>query len=496
VQFLIIIVAGIVFLAPWPIYPSEDAMILFRYSENLIRYGIITYNPADHVPVEGATDFLWMVMLAALYGLHIPTYFASRLVSLLSLLGLGWIFSRLISKSEYRSTFYPAIVLFIMLQVPFWAAITGFSVYCFAFALFLSLWGFWENRYGIMILWGLISCLIRPDGCVFIAPLVAGYWLLNPATLSIRKNIVITITAVIAGLAYFLWRWHYFGLLLPLPFYVKSDCPRLLGVVCASSLEKHIATLTFYAPLLLYIVPGIRALEKPAQNKCYIIAIAFIAVPFLFYMTMHLTQNVAFRFYFPIMLTFPALATIVYRHASARRFWLLMALCTAIQLPVHINEGFDAVTPVGFLGIAKALGTLPYKGKIMASEAGVLAYYSGWETFDTVGLNTPKAALGRFQPEDIGLFNPDLIVLAVPTAHTDDRYSIMVQNVFSGVNGGNYEHYRLNGFYHLPPMAHMFNWLRGHKTLNSPLIGECWIRRDSPAYADLRRILEANGATP
>ena len=42
--------------------PAEDASILFRYSENLIDTGVISYN-ANGSPTEGATDFLWMIFL-------------------------------------------------------------------------------------------------------------------------------------------------------------------------------------------------------------------------------------------------------------------------------------------------------------------------------------------------------------------------------------------------------------------------------------------------
>ena len=131
----------------------------------------------------------------------------------------------------------------------------------------------------------------------------------------------------------------------------------------------------------------------------------------------------------------------------------------------------------------------------MTSEAGVIAYYSGWETFDTVGLNTPKVALGRVQPEDVNLFAPDLIVLArSDTASTDERSAAMMRNVVSGVSAGDYEHYRLAQLYPLPPLADALNLHRVYKTLGSPLVGEFWLKRNSPAYTDLRRILEANGA--
>ena len=46
--------------------PAEDASILFRYSENLIDTGIISYN-TNGEPTEGATDFLWMIFLSVFY---------------------------------------------------------------------------------------------------------------------------------------------------------------------------------------------------------------------------------------------------------------------------------------------------------------------------------------------------------------------------------------------------------------------------------------------
>jgi hypothetical protein len=45
--------------------PNEDAAILMRYSEHLAEGHGIVWNVGDR-PVEGATDFLFMVLLAAL----------------------------------------------------------------------------------------------------------------------------------------------------------------------------------------------------------------------------------------------------------------------------------------------------------------------------------------------------------------------------------------------------------------------------------------------
>jgi hypothetical protein len=46
-------------------HPHEDAYILFRYAEHLAAGLGIVYNPGGP-PTEGATDFLWLVLLAGL----------------------------------------------------------------------------------------------------------------------------------------------------------------------------------------------------------------------------------------------------------------------------------------------------------------------------------------------------------------------------------------------------------------------------------------------
>src|ERR1700678_4625821 len=46
----------------WPIVPMEDASMLLRYSQNLARGHGIVWNVGE-APVEGATDFLYMLVV-------------------------------------------------------------------------------------------------------------------------------------------------------------------------------------------------------------------------------------------------------------------------------------------------------------------------------------------------------------------------------------------------------------------------------------------------
>lgn len=49
---------------PINIHPAEDAAILYSYSQNLADTGVISYN-TNGEKAEGATDFLWMILISA-----------------------------------------------------------------------------------------------------------------------------------------------------------------------------------------------------------------------------------------------------------------------------------------------------------------------------------------------------------------------------------------------------------------------------------------------
>ena len=67
------------------LYPAEDASILFRYSENLAQTGQISYNFQGE-KAEGATDFLWMILIAGGVKLGLSSYALSLALSFMGLL--------------------------------------------------------------------------------------------------------------------------------------------------------------------------------------------------------------------------------------------------------------------------------------------------------------------------------------------------------------------------------------------------------------------------
>ena len=56
--------------------PNEDALILYRYAENFSETGIISYN-LNSERAEGATDFLWMIILSIFVFLNLIFFFCN-----------------------------------------------------------------------------------------------------------------------------------------------------------------------------------------------------------------------------------------------------------------------------------------------------------------------------------------------------------------------------------------------------------------------------------
>ena len=120
---------------------NEDAYILFIYVENLIQgNGISFYPGGPHA--EGATDFLWFLMLSALSYLGLDVGISAMLLNSLGVLIISAIIINEIQTSDiknnrYKIFLYP-LAIFWILQVPLWAALGGFSVFLYMAIVLLA----------------------------------------------------------------------------------------------------------------------------------------------------------------------------------------------------------------------------------------------------------------------------------------------------------------------------------------------------------------------
>ena len=99
-QFSLLATVGIVAISAyfWS-FTLDDSFVTYRYAENLVHSGQLTWNVGED-PVEGATSFLWVMVSAVSVLFSIPPADFTQIVSVLA------IFSVVVMPSSSSSVFF------------------------------------------------------------------------------------------------------------------------------------------------------------------------------------------------------------------------------------------------------------------------------------------------------------------------------------------------------------------------------------------------------
>tara|TARA_B100000767_G_scaffold123104_1_gene117286 strand:- start:1826 stop:3322 length:1497 start_codon:yes stop_codon:yes gene_type:complete len=362
--------------------PAEDASILFRYSENLADTGIISYNINGN-PTEGATDFLWMILLSVLYFFGLNTYFASILINLLSLYLILNIIREHYSLSKIET--YGLFLLHFSISHTY-AALGGFSVLFVELFLVLIVVNFIKKNVFNTLLFSFIGCLIRPDFILFI---------IIPNIINLLENfnfkhIRYFILFLLLGLIYFYSRYIYFDLFLPLPFYIKNQWSFL------NNLEWGRQIIILSPAFLILFFTNFRKVFK--KTVLTIMSIAAFATAY--YTNQILYQNIGYRFYFyfPVLLIFIIYEIQIDMNNGKKVAKNIILIISCLSIIINFSQKFNSFSFVSkkadIYTFAKELNNID-KGvrlSLATTEAGLLPYYSKINTVDLFGLNTKEFA--------------------------------------------------------------------------------------------------------
>ena len=362
--------------------PAEDASMLFRYSENLIDTGVISYN-TNGDPTEGATDFLWMILLSVFYFFGINTYFAAILVNLFSL----YIILNIIRNHYSLSSIETYGLFFLHFSVTHtYAALGGFSVLLVELLLVLVVINFLKKNIFNTLLFSFIGCLIRPDFILFI--IIPN--IINLLENFNFKNIRYFILFILLGLIYFYCRYLYFDLFLPLPFYIKNQWSFL------NNLEWGRQIIILSPALLIVFFKDFAKIFK--RSVLIILSIAMFATAY--YTNQILYQNVGYRFYFyiPILLIFiiyEIQVDIINSKKVAKNIILIISFLSII---INFSQKFSSFNFINkkedIYLFAKELNIInkDLELSLATTESGLIPYYSKINTIDLFGLSTKEFA--------------------------------------------------------------------------------------------------------
>lgn len=389
---------------PGSLPPYEDAAMLMRYMEHVASGAGIAWN-VGHPPTDGATDLLAVLLAAGL--MHItgmPAETAVRLLDGASIVAVAAI----VLTVSWRRCRSPFLAVFAVAWIILGPILVYTEVYFVTplFALLALLT--WlaakaarerpEARSGILFAAvAVLLTLDRPEGA-FLSAFIALAML---ATRQMRLSTfgVFVAVGVICGALYLLWRVHYFGHLLPNPFYIKGQ-----GAVHPHALLAAIrGVLIMAAPFVLILGAGLAVGRLRAQSAAPLLTAALFT---MLWLLLSSATNYEYRFQYAIVpllaVEWPAVAAELALRLP-RKGQIASGLILLLLLPVEFHHWRLSPHPDGRLVVGRALAAYAGDHYWMAtSEAGLLTFYSGWNDIDTWGLNNNWIAHHGLTPAYLG----------------------------------------------------------------------------------------------
>ena len=458
-------------------FTIDDAYITFRYSKNLAAGFGATYNPGLP-PVEGYTTFLWMLLMTLPHFIGVNTATFSKIIGILLTCGTFALVSlltfTLTRQFQVKARiFFGAFAAYLLAMLPITTvhAVAGMETGLFIFLISLMVYLmtaglldgsrllFWSPLVGLGI------GMTRPEGNVIVLLLLVCGWFFSAPTVRKRLMWFSLGLYILPGALYFLWRYQYYRLLLPMPFYMKV----LHGTGLFGGANEVGAYLLALLPgISVLLLVGVLRLRK--EYFAILIPVVFLLIFYLF--PVH-AMGFNWRFVYPATPFISILTAIggiiifdfLRGQIRSRQPWELLLLAGLLLAGLGNLDGLESMIRAqnsygAGINNYRTFGTLlsEYNNRhemtLAIGDAGTVPYYSDWQVIDLFGLNSKEVAFGsvpiftlvfKQQPVDLILLsvgaNPNRI--SDEHAGAQNLYAEAVRNgmarlgVFSFGRGGN-----------------------------------------------------------
>jgi len=222
---------------------SDDAYISFKYVKNWLAGNGLVYNIGERV--EGYTNFLWVVIVGALSRLTGQIIPLVGLFANLACFGgnlvVVWLLGRRLSRPDATAFYFPLAALWLAVDHIFhsYGAI-GLETMCASLLVNAAIYA-WLRRpeprgaavAGVCLI---LATMTRPDQAIFYALFGVMLLLRHGLALFREKTRALRVAAWRAAfgdvaafaapfslyVVYLIWKWGYYGAILPNTFYAKS----------------------------------------------------------------------------------------------------------------------------------------------------------------------------------------------------------------------------------------------------------------------------------
>ena len=357
---LVLLAASAALIAGWRLFwfLTDDAFISFRYISNAhLGYGYV-WNPPPFRPVEGYTNFLWVVLLDVIWRIaNVMPPDSANYVSLFFSWATLLVLARMCYEIPWRQQIKRWRVLFVAWALAFvllnrtFLAWTSSGLETAMFTFFVVGWVYLSTRLPAGSVWtqaayGLcaaLAALTRPDGLLLVAG--SGLVLLHQyavrwKTDGLRRSLSWALSSVPLALvpAHIVWRRHFYGEWLPNTYYAKLVAPwPEAGLRYTASFIVEYG-LWFLIAIALAILAGwaLRPNLRPRRHGPLLVAFAVMAAHLAYYALLAGGDHFEYRVYNHLVVLLPFLTLLLLNGSgvSARNTIALVMMFLAVSLPV------------------------------------------------------------------------------------------------------------------------------------------------------------------
>ena len=418
----------------------DDAYIAFSYARNLAQGAGLSY--VGHLRVEGYTDFLWVLIVAAAMKLGLRPDLTGQALSGASgaaLIACVWFLSQRHSMTPVVLRL-AAPLLATLGPVAFWAT-SGLETLTFALLVLvgatLSCDSSGHPSSRRLVLAGFVffmAALAHPDAVVWFASSLVFVTIVNRHG-RLRQAAVFGASFGLPFAIYWLWRWSYFGDFFPNTFYAKSD--HSLAAIMRGL--KYVAGVgSVVGPISMGLVAAaipLGLLDRPRNRLFFVLALTWLAyVACVGGDTLPMRRFLVPALPLVVLLLEESLGLLLRgldHNRAVRAMALVVAACVAgsvgaslVDPGVGVVRG-DGVLDASRVEVGKWLAASAAPNDVIAVEAaGAIPFFANLATIDMLGLNDRHIA--HYGQSDAG----------APAGHQryDPRYVLSKRPAFVFMN--------------------------------------------------------------
>ena len=377
----------------------DDAFITFRYAENLADGHGFVFNRGGQA-VEGYSNFLWLLILALLYKIGLPTYLCAKIIGIITVLITGILWYRFPGNGDYGKMTWLTGPFFLICPVTAFWAVSGLELGLHCLLIVLSLVTVVKHSRWLYLL-GPLVVLNRPEGIAVALAILFVFALVDIKQGRFNRKFyfisAVTVVLTLAGLIVF--RQLVFGYPFPNTYYAKMHHPliwgyKMLGKMMLIFLPFTIATAWFI----------IKSIAVRAGNLRLLAFTAVLVVQAAISGRVNPIMNFFFRYMMPF---FPLLIAVSLAVVSAFRRPVLRTVAGALCMISLLAPTFMIFSRIeqeetikkAQWKVIEWAENLPPATTISMIDMGRIPYYASGNTyFDLWGLINKDTGHEGFDP--------------------------------------------------------------------------------------------------